>query len=157
MSKLYVIRDIEHDEIVGVTQSKELLNLFLRKRDPKGYDWVKIKDENHIQMTLNRYCDCVLVGFGDFALSQLEFTAVQDQMLEIPPFIMHTIERVMPRLKYLKLTDEEKSAIKEALAIIHSHFRTIEEPPAYLDTVVDETELLDEYLLAKKYFMEECL
>lgn len=157
MAKIYVIKDIEENEVVGITEDKKVLDLYLEKRDPNNYEWVKIKDKHHIELTKSRYSDCSLIDYGDFAISQLEFECVQEMMMSIPPSIMHEIYYVMDKLKYLKLTKDEEEQLKESLAIVYSLFRTIEDPPAYLDGVIDETNLIDEYLLAKKYFMEECL
>ena len=157
MAKLYVIKDLDINEVVAITDNKETLKAFLEKRDPSLYEWVKIKNKKHIQMTVNRYNDCILTGYGDFALTQNEFEAVQDRMMELPPCLMYEVEKTMNVLKYLKLSDEELSQIQESLAIIYSRLRSIEEPPGYIDVVLDETYLIDEYLLAKKYFMEECL
>lgn len=157
MAKLYVIKDLDINEVVAITDNKETLKAFLEKRDPSLYEWVKIKNKKHIQMTVSRYNDCILTGYGDFALTQSEFEAVQDRMMELPPCLMYEVEEIIKVLKYIKLTDEELSQIQESLGIIYSRLRSIEEPPEYIDVVLDETYLIDEYLLAKKYFMEECL
>lgn len=157
MEKIYVIRDKEQNDIVGITEDKNVLKMFLEKRDPTIYDWVKITNKEHIELTKRRYSDCSLTAYGEYVLTQLELECVQDKLMELPPFLIHETEILADTIKYLKMTEEESSDVMEAIAIIYSLFRTIEEPPAYLDGVIDETMLIDEYLLVKKCFIEEFL
>ncbi|WP_304576625.1 hypothetical protein [Romboutsia ilealis] len=157
MGKIYVIRDKIDPGNCFYTEKKSTLEIFLKFRDPERYEWVKITKEKDIQRTKRLLSEDVLHDYGDFALTQVEFEGVQDELMSLPPCIMADIENLLKSLKFIKCTEEEEKDISEMLKIVHDLLYSIEEPPVHLDQVIDETFLFNEYLLAKKFLIERCL
>lgn len=157
MKKIYVIRDKFDSENYYYTPHKSVLRGFLKYRDPERYEWVKITKEKDIEQTKNILKDYQLHKYGDIALTQIEFEGVQEQIMVLPPYIMNEIEMMVESLRYIKFTNEEVRDVIVMLKTIYDFLYTIEEPPAHLDGVIDETDLFNEYLLAKKYLIEDCL
>lgn len=157
MSKIYVVRDKKDPGNCFYTEKKSTLELFLKFRDPERYEWVKITKEKDIERTKRLLKEDQLYEYDDFALSQVEFEGVQDELMSLPPCIMSDIETMLKVLKFIKFTDEEEKAVADMLKIVHDLLYSIEEPPVHLDHAIDETFLFNEYLLAKKFLIERCL
>ena len=154
---IYVIRDKFDLETYHYTLHKSVLKGFLKYRDPDRYEWVKITEEKDIERTKNLLRDYQLHKYGDIALTQTEYESFQDHMMVLQPYIMNEIESLVKSLKFVKLTDEETRDIVVMLKTVYDFLNTIEEPPPHLDGVIDETDLFNEYRLAKKYLIEDCL
>ncbi len=157
MSKVYVVRDKDDEGNCFYTEKKSTLKAFLKYRDPDRYEWVKITKQEDVDRTRRLLDDLVLHDYGDFVITQVEFEAIQDDLMSLPPCILSDMERMTPVLKYIKFNEEEEKYVVEALKIVHDLIYSIEEPPAHLDGIIDESYLFDEYKLAKKYLIEYCL
>ena len=156
-NKVYVVRDTYDTSNCFYTDNKETLKAFLNFREPGRYEWVKIKKEKDVERTHRLFNDSTLHRYKDIALSEPELEALHDHLMSLPPCIMNDIEKLVDILKYIKVEEDEEKEIVEMLKIVHDLLYSIEELPIQIDELIDETYIFDEYLLAKKFLIEQCL
>ena len=82
---------------------------------------------------------------------------MQDELISLQPCIMADLEKLVKALQYIKFTEDEQKLVVQALKTVHDLLYSIEEPPAHMDGVIDETFIFNEAKLAKKFLIERCL
>ena len=137
---LYIVYDEVLDSIVLSSEDKKDIKDFLKNRRTSRYKIAEVTDKDHICELMNMYIDGQ--RFSNYVLTTEEFENFSDYIGNLNSTIMYDLEiKIINNLKYLKLCDEDREVITNALNILIQKVKNIYQGPTEEDDNVDEDDI----------------
>lgn len=137
---LYIVYDEVLDSIVLSSEDKKYIKDFLKNRRTSRYKVAEVTDKDHICELMNMYIDGQ--RFSNYVLTTEEFENFSDYIANLNSTIMYDLEiKIINNLKYLKLCDEDREVITNALNILIQKVKNIYQGPTEEDDTVDEDDV----------------